>query len=369
MEERSDFSFLIFVAIDLIEKGKRIEVREMQSKGSNNRLSGMVVRSRISTLLLSMFATMASLYVAGRLWQDAENRVYLAKELDRITGQGQSAISVDDTLKIIACREQQKKLSALEMGLVAARQEGFVSKHLLETKYPPKKRPLVVMGILTSFGRKNNRDAIRKAWMATGAALKKMEDQKGIIARFVIGRSANHGDSLDQGIDSENKQTNDFFILEDHVEALEELPKKTKLFFALAVGKWDAEFYAKVNDDVYVNIDTLGNTLAAHLDKPRVYIGCMKSGEVFSEQSHRWYEPDWWKFGDGKTYFRHASGEMFVISQALAKFISINRSILRTYAHDDISTGSWFIGLDVKHIDERKLCCSSWSSGAICAGV
>ena len=29
--------------------------------------------------------------------------------------------------------------------------------------------------------------------------------------------------------------------------------------------------------------DALGTTLATHLDKPRVYIGCMKSGEVFSE--------------------------------------------------------------------------------------
>ncbi|GFY83007.1 Galactosyltransferase family protein [Actinidia rufa] len=112
-----------------------------------------------------------------------------------------------------------------------------------------------------------------------------MEDQKGIIVRFVIGRSTNHGDSLDRGIDSENKQMNDFIILENHVEAPEELPKKTKLFFAHVSEKWDAEFYAKVNDDVYVNIDALGNTLAAHLDKPRAYIGCMKSGEVFSEQN------------------------------------------------------------------------------------
>jgi hypothetical protein len=32
------------------------------------------------------------------------------------------------------------------------------------------------------------------------------------------------------------------------------------------------------------------------------------------------------------------------------------------YAHDDVSTGSWFIGLDVKHINEGKFCCS-WSSG------
>ncbi|KAL6986362.1 Hydroxyproline O-galactosyltransferase HPGT1 [Sarracenia purpurea var. burkii] len=68
-------------------------------------------------------------------------------------------------------------------------------------------------------------------------------------------------------------------------------------------------------------------------------------------------------------YFRHASGEIFAISRALAQFISINRSILRTYAHDDVSAGSWFLGLDVKHIDEGKFCCSSWSSGAVCAAA
>ncbi|KAJ4705898.1 Hexosyltransferase [Melia azedarach] len=342
----------------------------MQSRGSSNRLSSMVVRTRISSLLLSMFATFASIYVAGRLWQDSQSRVQLIKELDRITGQGQSAISVDDTLKIIACREQRKKLSELEMELAAARKEGFHSKSSIDTDdNNSKRRPLVVIGIFTRFGRRNNRDAIRKAWMGNGAALKKMENEKGIIARFVIGRSANRGDSMDRSIDSENKQTNDFLILDNHVEAPEEFPKKAKLFFAYAAEKWDAEFYAKVNDDIYVNMDALGATLATHLDKPRVYIGCMKSGEVFSQPGHKWYEPDWWKFGDKKTYFRHASGEMYVISRALAKFVSINRSVLRTYAHDDISAGSWFLGLEVKHLNEAKFCCSSWSSGAICAGV
>ncbi|GFP81058.1 probable beta-1 3-galactosyltransferase 11 [Phtheirospermum japonicum] len=285
----------------------------MQSKGSSVRLTGMVIRSRISTLFLSMFATFASLYVAGRLWQDSQNRVYLAEELDRLTGQGRSVMSVDDSWKILECREQQKKLSGLEMELAAARQEGFVSKQLSETNKTPKRRPLVVIGILTG---------------------------------------SNQGDGLDRSIDSENKQTNDIFVLENHVEAPEELPNKTKLFFAHAAENWDADYYAKVNGDVYVNVDALQNTLAAHLDKPRVYIGCMKSGEVFSER-----------------YFRHASGEMFVISQALAKFVSINRSFLRAYAHDDVSVGSWFIGVDAKHVDERKFCCSSWSSGALCSGV
>lgn len=332
----------------------------------------MVFGSRIATLLFSMLSTIASIYVAGRLWQDAQNRVYIIKELDRITGQRQSAISVDDTLKIIACREQHKKLNALEMELASAIKEGFVSTTLAETESngtPSKKRPLVVVGIFTTFGRKNNRIAIRKAWMGTGTALKKMEDEKGIIVRFVIGRSGKNGDDLDKGIDSENKQNKDFMILDNHVEAPEELSKKAKMFFAYATDNLDAEYYAKVNDDVYVNIDGLGTTLAAHLDKPRVYIGCMKSGPVFSEPGHKWYEPDWWKFGDKSSYLRHASGEMYVISQALAKFISINRSILRSYAHDDVSAGSWFVGVDVKHIDEAKFCCSSWASGAICAGV
>ncbi|XP_037495354.1 hydroxyproline O-galactosyltransferase HPGT1 [Jatropha curcas] len=337
------------------------------TKGSNNRVSSKVSGSRIPTLLFSMFATFASIYVAGRLWQDSENRVYLIKELDRITGQGKSAISVDDTLKIIACREQQKKLSALEMELAAAKQEGFTSSFVADNDgMKPKKRHLVIIGILTRFGRKWVHDQL---FVLSGITLSKMENEKGIVARFVIGRSANRGDNLEKAIDNENKQTNDFIILNNHVQATDGLPNKAKLFFAHAADKWDAEFYAKVNDNVYVNIDALGTTLANHLDKPRVYIGCMKSGEVFFEPSHKWYEPDWWKFGDKKSYFRHASGEMYVISRALAKFISINRSILCAYAHDDISAGSWFIGLDVKHVDEGKFCCSSWSSGAICAGV
>lgn len=338
--------------------------------GSNNRLQGMAARSSVSTLLLSMFSTLAAIYVAGRLWQDAQNRVYLIKELDRITGQGHSAVSVDDTLRVIACREQHKKSSSLEMELVAARKEGFASMQLAESDgTKSKKRPLVVVGIFTTFGRRNNRDAIRRAWMGKGPALEKLETNKGIIIRFVIGRSTNHGDGLDQAIDSENRQTNDFIILDKHVEAAEEIPKKARIFFSYAADKLDAEFYAKVNDDVYINIDALGNALASHLDKARVYIGCMKSGEVFSEPNDKWYEPDWWKFGDKKSYVRHVSGELIVISQALASFISINRAMLRTYAHDDVSVGSWFIGLDVNHIDDSKFCCSSWSSGSICTGV
>ncbi|XP_061992960.1 hydroxyproline O-galactosyltransferase HPGT1-like isoform X2 [Rosa rugosa] len=50
-------------------------------------------------------------------------------------------------------------------------------------------------------------------------------------------------------------------------------------------------------------------------------ISVFSMAKVFSEPSQKWYEPEWWKFGDKKLYFRHASGEMYVISQGLAKFV------------------------------------------------
>ncbi|RYR10447.1 hypothetical protein Ahy_B05g078892 isoform A [Arachis hypogaea] len=323
----------------------------MRSRGSQNRLSGhSSFGSRVSALMLAMLATMSTIYVAGRLWQDAENRAYLMEQLEKRTTQGQSAVSVDDTLKIIECREQRKKLSSLEMQLSAAKQESFVTKKLPGNgRKQPTKKVLAVIGIMTTFGRKKNRNAIRKAWMPTDTAMKTLADQKGITVRFVIGKSANRGDSLDKEIETESSQTDDFIILDNQVEAPEEKAKKIKSFFIYAVDKWDAEFYLKANDDVYVNVDALGGVLTSYLDKPRVYIGCMKSGEVFSDPTHQWHEPDWWKFGDGRSYFRHASSDVYVISKALAQFISINRHILRTYAHDDVSTGSWFIGLDVMH--------------------
>lgn len=33
--------------------------------------------------------------------------------------------------------------------------------------------------------------------------------------------------------------------------------------------------------------------------------------------------------------------------------------MLHKYANEDVSLGSWFIGLDVDHVDDRKMCCGT----------
>lgn len=55
--------------------------------------------------------------------------------------------------------------------MAAARQEGFIPKRLSKNENRSKKKLLAVIGIITTFGHKKNRDAIRKAWMPSGLLL------------------------------------------------------------------------------------------------------------------------------------------------------------------------------------------------------
>ncbi|KAM2067273.1 hypothetical protein ACFX1T_043623 [Malus domestica] len=145
-----------------------------------------------------------------------------------------------------------------------------------------------------------------------GDALRKLEE-RGICQS---------GYSLDRNIDKESHSTKDFLILEGHEEAQEEMPKKAKFFFSTAVQKWDAEFYVKVGDKGLIGL------LEHRCAQEGAYIGCMKSGDVISEEGKSWYEPDWWKFGDQKSYFRHAGGSLIILSKSLAQYININRLML-----------------------------------------
>ncbi|XP_057836723.2 probable beta-1,3-galactosyltransferase 2 isoform X1 [Cryptomeria japonica] len=222
------------------------------------------------------------------------------------------------------------------------------------------KRPkaFVIVGINTAFSSRKRRDSVRSTWMPRGERRKKMEE-KGIIVRFVIGHSATTGGILDRAIEAEGMQHQDFMRLE-HVEGYHELSAKTKSYFSTAYANWDADFYIKVDDDVHVNLGMLAKTLAKHRSKPRVYAGCMKSGPVLAQKGVRYHEPEYWKFGEvGNKYFRHATGQLYAISKDLAQYIYQNHQILHKFANEDVSLGSWFIGLDVKHIDDRRMCCGT----------
>ncbi|XP_072973799.1 beta-1,3-galactosyltransferase 7-like [Typha angustifolia] len=272
-----------------------------------------------------------------------------------------------------AIQSLDKTISTLQMELAAKRSSqellGLHGSPLSSAADKKKKKAFVVIGINTAFSSRKRRDSVRETWMPQGEKLQELELKKGIVVRFMIGHSATSNSILDKAIDSEEAQHHDFLRL-DHVEGYHELSAKTKTFFSAAVAIWDADFYVKVDDDIHVNLGMLATTLFRHRSKPRTYIGCMKSGPVLSDKNVKYHEPEYWKFGEaGNKYFRHATGQIYAISKDLATYISINQPILHKYANEDVTLGSWFIGLEVEHIDERNMCCGTppdceWKSQA-----
>uniref|UniRef100_A0A0C9RQV4 Hexosyltransferase n=1 Tax=Wollemia nobilis TaxID=56998 RepID=A0A0C9RQV4_9CONI len=273
----------------------------------------------------------------------------------------EEVVRTHDTIQML-----DKTISSLESELAVSRSAQGIKldgSPVLEksTGEDSKKLPkaFVVIGINTAFSSRKRRDSVRETWMPQGTRLKQLEQEKGIVIRFVIGHSVTPGGILDRAIDAEDAQHKDFLRLE-HVEGYHELSAKTKIYFATAVATWDAEFYIKVDDDVHVNLGMLSTTLSRHRAKPRVYIGCMKSGPVLSQKDVKYHEPEFWKFGEeGNKYFRHATGQIYAISKDLARYISTNQPILHKYANEDVSLGAWFIGLEVEHIDDRNMCCGT----------
>lgn len=327
----------------------------------------------IASFCVGVFVVNRLLTVAGpvRTVDDAISGEHMLQELhpvlkckkkDTSLVAGDILFQVSKTHDVI----MDKTISSPEMKLAAARAAKAGNEEISTVDRRPVIEPLnnrpkvfFVMGIITAFSSRKRRDSIRETWMPQGEDLRKLEKDKGIIIRFVIGHSATPGGVLDRAIDAEDAQHNDFFRL-NHVEGYHELSSKTQIYFSTAAAKWDADFFIKVDDDVHINLGVVGSLLDRHRSKPRVYVGCMKSGPVLSQKGVKYHEPEYWKFGEeGNKYFRHATGQIYAISKDLATYISINGHILHRYANEDVSLGSWFIGLDVEHIDERSLCCGT----------
>ncbi|KAK4559583.1 hypothetical protein RGQ29_008700 [Quercus rubra] len=237
----------------------------------------------------------------------------------------ESIHKTQDAVQLVRSLDKQISMLNKELSATRSSPDGSAATSFLPQNGAPRKKAFVVIGINTAFSSRKRRDSVRMTWMPQGEKLVQLEREKGIVVRFMIGHSATANSILDRAIDLEESLHKDFLRLE-HVEGYHELSSKTKIFFATAVAKWDADFYVKVDDDVHVNLGMLATTLARHRSKPRVYIGCMKSGPVLSRSDVKYHEPEYWKFGEeGNKYFRHATGQIYAISKDLATYISINQ--------------------------------------------
>eukprot|EP00250_Pteridium_aquilinum_P027205 c3442_g1_i1 orf=163-1029(+) len=166
-----------------------------------------------------------------------------------------------------------RTISGIESELAMVRSNNINAMPVIESSHgdmmEPRQKAFAVIGINTAFSSRKRRDSIRQTWMPQGERRKQLEQEKGIIVRFVIGHSTTAGGILDHAIETEDAQHADFLKL-DHIEGYHALSAKTKIYFATALAKWDADFFVKVDDDVHLN---LGNFyFTSSQDVPSVFI-------------------------------------------------------------------------------------------------
>ncbi|XP_057952989.1 hydroxyproline O-galactosyltransferase HPGT3-like, partial [Malania oleifera] len=115
-----------------------------------------------SSVVMAFFSCLAWLYVAGRLWQDSENRTLLADLLRMNSGQRPKVLSVEDKLMILGCKDLEKRIVEAEMDLTLAKSRGYQSK---QSGSSSGQKLLAVIGVYTGFGSHLKRNVFRGSWM------------------------------------------------------------------------------------------------------------------------------------------------------------------------------------------------------------
>ncbi|PSR89310.1 Beta-1,3-galactosyltransferase [Actinidia chinensis var. chinensis] len=209
------------------------------------------------------------------------------------------------------------------------------------------------VGIQTGFSSVDRRAALRSTWFPSDPdGLLRLEQATSLAFRFVIGRSKDAKKMAE--LEKEVEQYKDFMLM-DVEEEYQKLPYKTLAYFKAAFELFDAEYYVKADDDIYLRPDRLATLLAKERSHSLTYIGCMKKGPVITDPKLKWFE----KSGHliGNEYFLHAYGPIYVLSAEVVASLAISRNnSLRMFNNEDVTIGSWMLAMNVHHEDNRAIC-------------
>ncbi|XP_027079683.2 probable beta-1,3-galactosyltransferase 12 [Coffea arabica] len=216
-----------------------------------------------------------------------------------------------------------------------------------------RRKLLGFVGIQTGFSSADRREALRSTWLPSEPeGLLRLEQATGLAFRFVIGRSKDAKKMAE--LEKEIEKFQDFMII-DVEEEYFKLPYKTLAFFKAAFELFEADYFVKADDDIYLRPDRLATLLAKERTHKLSYIGCMKKGPVITDPKLKWYE----KSGHliGNEYFLHAYGPIYVLSAEVVASLAIARNnSLRMFSNEDVTIGSWMLAMNVDHEDNRAIC-------------
>ncbi|CAI6006555.1 unnamed protein product [Closterium sp. NIES-65] len=198
----------------------------------------------------------------------------------------------------------------------------------------------------------------------------RVEAATGLVFRFIVG----HGSVEDEEmLQAENSTHGDFFRV-DVQESYLNLNRKILLFFTTAFKLYEAKYYIKIDDDIFLMPERLSALIAKPRASPRTYLGCFKKGNVITDPKKRWFEPQAWLLG--AEYHLYASGAIYLLSYDVVQILnSIPKGRMRMLVNEDASMGAWMLAFDVSHEKTPSLCQKRCSRSAVaiwdaqCSGI
>ncbi|CAL0310676.1 unnamed protein product [Lupinus luteus] len=218
------------------------------------------------------------------------------------------------------------------------------------------------VGIFTGFGSVGRRQSLRNTWFPSDPnSLQRLEEATGLAFRFIIGRTSDRWKM--SALQKEIAEYDDFIQL-DIQEEYSKLPYKTLAYFKAAYALFEADFYVKADDDIYLRPDRLSLLLATDRSHRQTYIGCMKKGPVFTDPKLKWYEPQSNLLGT--EYFLHAYGPIYALSaDVVSSLVALRNNSFRMFSNEDVTIGAWMLAMNVNHENNKELCASDCTTTSI----
>eukprot|EP00298_Acanthocystis_sp_HF-20_P002748 c13130_g1_i1.p1 GENE.c13130_g1_i1~~c13130_g1_i1.p1 ORF type:complete len:437 (-),score=172.45 c13130_g1_i1:94-1362(-) len=210
---------------------------------------------------------------------------------------------------------------------------------------PPLPSASIIIGVVSAPHHTEERDAVRSSWVQlqslTDPKLNHLtlEQKQQIVIRFIIGEA--HDQTTEELISGESLKYHDIVrvpVYEDYFN----LTLKTGEFMKWAVSSYNFNWIFKCDDDSFVRIDKLLETLM-EAGTNSVYLGKIWTGTPIDSRVDK-YTP-WSK------YARFAAGAGYALSHDLAEYIVRNYDHLHKWPMEDVAVGMWISPLKVNYID------------------
>ena len=184
------------------------------------------------------------------------------------------------------------------------------------------------------------RKAIRETWLS-------VKNDK--VQHFFLVGTKDLNVEIIQDLQQEKAAYQDLIILSSVAESYESLTNKVLEGFKWLVSNYQFNFLLKIDDDSYVRISGLLDSLSQQ-PQERLYWGFFKGGaNVFKKG--KWREEDWFLCD---TYLPYARGGGYILSSDLVHYLAASASFLQQYKSEDVSVGLWLSPLKINRVHDTR---------------